>query len=373
VSTGGTVSERGATAESAAHRTKRVLVTGISTYWGGRLAQALESHPEIEAIVGVDSNDPTRELERTEFVKVGNQHSLIGRIVRAAELDTVVDTRLVVNSMSTSPRLAHENNVIGTMNVLTACSGSDSPVRKFVFKSSAHYYGSHVDDPAFFTEDMRRPHPTRTAIERDVVEAETSVAEFADRRRDATVTVLRCVNVLGPDVVTPHTRMFSLPLVPMVLGFDPRYQFVHEDDVVSALEHAVFNYTPGTYNVAADGVLALSEAIGLLGKRPLPVLPPWATGLIAAPLRRLGFRIPDEMVDQLRFGRAVDNRKFKAAGFRYEYTSREAVLKFGEHLRLHPVVRGTESSYTYEREVEEFLRWSPHVRREGRNEEPLGL
>jgi UDP-glucose 4-epimerase len=373
VSAGGAVSERGATAESVAHRTSRVLVTGISTYWGGRLAQALESHPEIEAIVGVDSNDPTRELERTEFVKVGNQHSLIGRIVRAAELDTVVDTRLVVNSMSTLPRLAHENNVIGTMNVLAACSGSDSPVRKFVFKSSAHYYGSHVDDPAFFTEDMRRPHPTRTAIERDVVEAETSVAEFADRRRDATVTVLRCVNVLGPDVVTPHTRMFSLPLVPMVLGFDPRYQFVHEDDVVSALEHAVFNHTPGTYNVAADGVLALSEAIGLLGKRPLPVLPPWGTGLNAAPLRRLGFRIPDEMVDQLRFGRAVDNRKFKAAGFRYEYTSREAVLKFGEHLRLHPVVRGTESSYTYEREIEEFLRWSPHVRREGRKEEPLGL
>jgi UDP-glucose 4-epimerase len=349
------------------------LVTGLSTYWGSRLAQALESHPEIEAIVGVDSSEPMHELERTEFVKVSNRHSLIGRIVRAAELDTVVDTRLIVNAITASARLAHENNVIGTMNILTACAGADSPVRRFVFKSSCHYYGCEQDDPAFFTEAMTRPHPPRTAIERDVVEAEAGVAEFAERRSDVAVTVLRCANVLGPDVITPHTRMFALPLVPMVLGFDPRYQFVHEDDVVWALEHAVFHDFPGTYNVAADGVLALSEVIGLLGKRPLPVLPPWGTGALAAPLRRLGFRIPDEMVNQLRLGRGVDNRKLKATGFRYKYTTREAVLKFGEHLRLHPVVRGTEPTYTYEKEVEEFLRWSPHVRRAREDEEPFGL
>jgi UDP-glucose 4-epimerase len=357
----------------SANRTKRVLVTGLSTYWGGRLAQALESHPEIEAIVGVDSSEPTQELERTEFVKVGHQHSLIERIVRAAELDTVVDTRLVVDSVITSPRLAHENNVIGTMNILSACTGPDSPVRRFVFKSSAHYYGCEQDDPAFFTEEMRRPHAARTAIERDVVEAEASVAEFTDRRTDVAVTVLRCTNVLGPDVRTSHERMFALPFVPMVLGFDPRYQFVHEDDVVRALEHAVFDDTHGVYNVAADGVLALSEVIGLLGKRPLPVLPPWGTGAIAAPLRRLGFGFPDEMVNQLRYGRGLDNRRLKTTGFRYEYTSREAVLKLGEHLRLDPVMRGNEPGYTYEKEVEEFLRWSPNVRREQRGEEPLGF
>ena len=370
-------STEAATAETgdgaAPHRSKRVLVTGLSTYWGGRLAQALESHPEIEAIVGVDSGEPTRELERTEFVKVGNQHSLIERIVRAAELDTVVDTRLVVNSLQASPRIAHENNVIGTMNILSGCVGADSPVRRLVFKSSAHYYGCEQDDPAFFTEEMRRAHRPGRQIERDVVEAEESVAEFARARPDAAVTVLRCVNVLGPDVVTPHTRMFSLPLVPMVAGFDPRCQFVHEDDVVRALEHPVFNHTPGTYNVAADGVLALSEVIGLLGKRPLPILPPWGTGAIAAPLRRLGLRFPDELLNQLRFGRGLDNRKLKATGFRYEYTSRETVLKLGEHLRLHPVLRGSESTYRYEKEVEEFLRWSPHVRHERKHDEPFGL
>jgi UDP-glucose 4-epimerase len=361
--------------------TRRVLVTGLSTYWGGRLAQALESFEQIEAIIGVDERAPTRELERTEFVKVTNQHSLLARIVRAAEIDTVIDTRLVVNSLMASPRLAHENNVIGTLNILAACAGPDSPVRRFVFKGSTHYYGCEQDDPAFFTEAMSRPHPPRTGLERDMVEAEETVGDFSQRNPHVTVTVLRCANVLGPDVDTAFTRVFGLPAVPMMLGFDPRLQFVHEDDVVHALEHAAFHRAPGVYNVAADGVLALSEIIGLLGKRALPILPPWGTGLMTGSLRQLGFRIPDEAINQLRFGRGVDNRLFKATGFRYGYTTREAALRLGEHQRLAPVMRGAEHTYKYEREVEEFLRWSPHVRRDQPGErggvaadrEPLGI
>jgi UDP-glucose 4-epimerase len=356
---------------------RRILVTGLSTYWGGRLAQALEGFEHVDAIIGVDSREPRHELERTEFVKVANNHSLIQRIVRAAEVDTVIDTRLIVNSVAAPAREAHENNVIGTMNILAACTGSDSPVRKVIFKSSTHYYGAERDDPAFFTEEMRRPHSPRTLLERDIVEAEAAVEDFSRKNPDVCVTVLRCANVLGPDVETGFTRMFALPLVPMVFGFDPRLQFVHEDDVVHALEHAAFHSAPGVYNVAADGVLALSEAISLLGKRPAPILPPFGTGVLVAPLRRLGFRIPDEMLNQLRFGRGVDNRPFKSTGFAYGYTSREAVIKHGEHLRLDAVMRGSEETYTYEREVEEFLRWSPHVRREREeapvDREPLGF
>ncbi|HEX8742457.1 MAG TPA: hypothetical protein VF712_04920, partial [Thermoleophilaceae bacterium] len=132
--------------------------------------------------------------------------------------------------------------------------------------------------------------------------------------------------------------------------------------VVHALEHAALNDLPGIYNVGADGVLALSEVAGLLGKPYAPILPPWGTGTAANLLRRFGLRVPPEMLNQLRFGRGVDNRRFKAGGFRYGYTSRETVLKLGEHLRLDPIVRGATEPYRYEREVEDFLRWSPHVR-----------
>jgi UDP-glucose 4-epimerase len=341
---------------------KRILITGLSTYWGGRLAQTLERNPSVEAIIGVDSEDPTRELERTEFVRVSNQHTLIRRIVKAAEIDTVVDSRLVVDSAVTAPRLAHENNVIGTLNILAACSNPDSPVRKLVFKSSAHYYGSGRDDPAFWAEDMRRMHEPRTPLKRDIVEAEAAVADFSDKNPQVTVTRLRFCNVLGPDIMTSHARLLSLPVVPIILGFDPRYQFIHADDVVSALEYAVDHELPGVYNGAPDGVLAFSEVIGLLGKRALPVLPPWGTGLAGSALKRAGFQIPPEMMGQMRFGRGLDNRKLKATGFKFRYSTRETVMKFSEHLRLRSVLRGVKEPYRYEKEVEDFLRWSPSVR-----------
>ena len=133
---------------------------------------------------------------------------------------------------------------------------------------------------------MRRTHAPRTPLKRDIVEAETAVEDFRDKNPDVTVTRMRFCNVLGPDILTSHARLLSLPAVPMIAGFDPRYQFIHADDVVGALEFAVEQDLHGVYNVAPDGVLALSEVIGLLGKRPLPVLPPWGTGhggLAAAP------------------------------------------------------------------------------------------
>jgi UDP-glucose 4-epimerase len=340
----------------------RVLITGLSTYWGGRLAQQLEREPEVEAIIGIDRRPPKVALERTEFVQVADRHSLIRRIVQAAEIDTVVDTRLVVDSTVTSPRLAHENNVIGTMNILAACSGADSCVRRLIVKSSAHYYGAEQDDPAFFTEEMARPHPPRTRIEKDLVEAETAIADFAHAEDGVKVCVIRFANGLGAGINTATSRLLALPAVPTILGFDPREQFIHEDDLVGVLRHATLNDLEGVYNGAADGVLVLTEVLGLLGKLPAPILPPWGTRLAAGQLRRLGIGIPDELLQLLRYGRGLDNRKLKASGYRFRYTTRETVLKFREALRLAPIMKSTAEPYRYEREVEEFLRYSPSVR-----------
>jgi UDP-glucose 4-epimerase len=342
---------------------KRVLLTGLSTYWGGRLAQVLERDDDVETIVGVSPDDPTLALERTEFVRVGTQHALLRRIVHAAEIDTVVDTRLVVDSRTASAREAHEQNVIGTMNVLAACGGPDSPVTKVVFKSSAHYYGCERDDPSFFTEEMRRPYAPETRLESDIVEADDAVRGFAQRNPDVTVTTLRFCNGLGPDLRTTHTALLALPAVPGILGFDPRYQFIHEDDIVGALRHAVVSDLPGIYNAAPDGVLILSEVASLLGKPYLPLLPPWGTSIASSALGLTGLSIPEEVRRQLRYGRGLDNRRLKQAGYRFQLTSREAVQAFAEALRLAPLRESAGAPYRYEREVEEFLRWSPSVRR----------
>jgi UDP-glucose 4-epimerase len=349
---------------------RRILLTGLSTFWGGRLAQCLERDEAVETIIGVDRTPPKVALERTEFVRVADSHSLIRRIVEAAEIDTVVDTRLVVDSVVTTPRRAHENNAIGTMNVLAACNGPDSPVRKVVFKSSAHFYGSEQDDPAFFTEAMTRRQPAPTPIERDIVDADAAVRDFAERKPGVTVTRLRFVNGLGPSLRTSWSRLFALPAVPGILGFDPRVQFIHEDDIVGCLEHAVHSELDGVFNCAADGVLALSETAGLLGKPFAPVLPPVGTGLAAAAVKRIGVPLPPEVLRQMRFGRALDNRRFKATGYRYRYTTRETILRLAEHQRVAPIVRGTRGArtYRYERELEDFLRYSPSVRPSSRLE-----
>jgi UDP-glucose 4-epimerase len=335
---------------------KRVLITGLSSHWGGRLAQELEADPEIEAIVGIDTEDPRYELERTEFVRVDTQSSLIRRILAAAAIDTVVDTRLITDPLA-PVRRAHEVNVVGTAGILDACDGPDSTVRKLVFKSSAHYYGSEAGDPAFFTEDMSRRHAARAPIERDVVDVEQALGGFAARNPAVTVTTLRFAAEIGGG----RLPLLGLPVVPAMLGFDPRCQFIHENDVIGALAHAVRRRIPGPYNAAADGVLVLSEVASLLGKPLLPIMPPWGTAFAAAQLQRLGVPVPLEALRELRFGRGLDNRRLKATGYAYRYTTRESVLKLRAQQRLRPLLRSGADNYRYEREVEEFLRRSPSV------------
>src|SRR5689334_24137051 len=140
----------------------RVLVTGLSTFWGGRLAQTLEAQPDVEVVVGVDTREPRVPLEHTEFVRADSSYSILSRIVRATKVDTVLHTHLIVDSTEISGRALHEINVIGTMNLLAAAGAAGSPVRKVIVKSSTLMYGSNYKDPYFFRETMPRTRPPRT-------------------------------------------------------------------------------------------------------------------------------------------------------------------------------------------------------------------
>jgi UDP-glucose 4-epimerase len=347
---------------------RRILITGVSTPLGGRLAQRLEGEAAVEAVVGIDTTEPRHELQRTEFVRLELDPALLRRILAAAEIDTVVDTRLISDPVLASVARAHEVNVTATRRLLTACSAPDSPVRHLVFKSSADWYGADSRDPLFLIEGTERHGEPRTAYERDVVDAEAVLAEFAAARPRVSVSRIRLAEVIGAELRSSLQQLLALPVIPAILGFDPRLQFIHHDDAVDVLAHAALGRQTGVFNAAADGVLTLSEVASLLGKPVLPVLPPWGTVLAAASLRRLGVGVPVELMRALRTGRGLDNRRLKAAGFRFRYTSREAVLKLRAHQRLRPLLGSGSGGYRYEREVEEFLRRSPSVRREGSSE-----
>ena len=341
---------------------RRVLVTGLGSFWGGRVAQALEADPTVDVIIGLDTDEPTVPLERTEFVPADQSYSILSRIVQATRVDTVLHTFLVVDSTRATGQQLHEQNVIGTMNLLAAAGAAGSSVRHVVVKSSTLVYGSSSRDPTWYGEDTPRAAPARTRVERSLLEAESYVHDFATDNPHVLVTLMRFANVVGTDIVTPITKALRLPLVPCVLGFDPQLQFVEEDDVVRSIEYVTREAIGGVYNVAGDGRLPWSEVAAICHKRLAP-MPPIATGLATAPLALLGVELPPELLDLLRFGRGVDNAKLKAAGFTYRYTSAGAVENFARSVRLQRSV-GRRDAYKYRRDVEQFFRHSPSVVRE---------
>ncbi len=164
----------------------------------------------------------------------------------------------------------------------------------------------------------------RRPVERSLEAVEGYVNDFAEDNPHVNVSLLRFSNVIGDDIETPLTRALRLPAVPSLMGFDPRFQFVHEDDVIRAMLFALRHELPGVYNVAGDGLLPWSEVAAICGKRTIPLLPV-GTSFMTTPLRLLGVDLPEEYMNLLRYGRGVDNSRLKLAGFEYEYTSAEAV------------------------------------------------
>ena len=339
----------------------RILITGLDTFWGGRMAQALESRSDVEMILGLGTKDPKVPLERTEFVRSDQRYSILSRIVRATQVDTIVHTFLETNSVSVSGPMLHEINVIGTLNLLAAAGGAGTSVRHVVVKSSTHVYGAGAGDPAYFRETDERTSPVRTRLERSLLEVESLVRDFADDNPHLAVTLLRFANVLGTDIVTPISHNLRRRVLPSIAGFDPLVQFVEEDDVVRSLEYVTTKRIAGVYNVAGEGKLPWSEVASFGGARLLP-LSPIRPRAFAAPLQRMGIiQFPPEMEGLLRFGRGVDTDALRAKGFEYRYTSSGTVRSFARANNLRRATGTSGPAYRYEQEVEQFFRHSPSV------------
>lgn len=335
---------------------RRVLITGIAGHLAGELARRLEADPEIEYLVGVGLDEPRADLTRLEFVRADIRNPLVVKVLQTTEVDTVVHLSLLATPHGAGGRSRmKEINVIGAMQLFAACQRAEA-VRKVVMKSTTAVYGSGPKDPAVFTEQMTARSEAPHGYAKDAIEVEASARSFARRRTDIDLTVLRFANFIGPGVASALTRYFSLPVVPTALGYDPRLQLIHEEDAVEALTRAVLGSHAGTFNVAADGVVLLSQALRLLGRPSLPLALPLAAP-VASLLRRLG--LVDFSTEQLRlliYGRVADtSRIHRATGFRPKRTTREALLDFaeGEHLgRLY----GPEQVEEWEREARAFLR-----------------
>ena len=312
-----------------------VLITGVSRYLGGRLAALLAADTGIERVIGVDVVPPRQDVGRTEFVRADIRNPIIAKVIASAQVDTVVHMSVIATPFGAGGRTAmKEINVIGTMQLLAACQKAPS-LRKLVVKSTTAVYGSSSRDPALFTEGMEPKAQFRSGYGKDSTEVEGYVRGLGRRRPDVDISLLRFANFIGPRIDTPLTRYFSLPVVPRVFGFDPRTQFIHEDDGIEVLRQSVVGNHRGTFNVAGDGVLLLSQAIRRAGRVAVQIPSP-AVSIVGSIVRRAGVvDFSPEQMQFLQFGRGVDSNRLKQDfGYVPQYTTLAAFDDFVAGRRL---------------------------------------
>ena len=283
-----------------------VLVTGVSRYLGSQLARILIRDPTIDHVIGVDVVPPRVTLGSMEFVRADIRNPVIAKILDEAKVDTVIHMGVIATPRQAGGRaIMKEINVIGTMQLLAACQRTPS-VEALVVKSTASVYGSGPKDPALITEEMEPRHAPTSGWAKDSAEVEGYLRAVGRRRPDVCISTFRFANFIGPEIDTAMTNYFALPVIPTVLGYDPRLQFIHEDDGLEYLRLAATARRPGTFNVAGHGVLTLIQAVRRTGHRRI-ALPELMFIPFGRSVARAGLMdFTPEQVRFLTYGRVLD-------------------------------------------------------------------
>ncbi|WP_033345946.1 NAD-dependent epimerase/dehydratase family protein [Catenuloplanes japonicus] len=312
-----------------------VVVTGVSRFLGAHVAARLAADPRIGQVIGLDPADPPAALADTlhgvELVRVDLRSA--GSVLADLDVEAVVHLAITSSpyAIQGGRGAMKEHNVIGAMQLLAACQQAPK-LRKLVIRSSTAAYGASFRDPAVFTEDTEPREVPRGGFARDILDIEGYLRGFRRRRPDVIGTVLRFAPFIGSRADTSLTRYFSQPFVPTVLGRDARLQFVHVDDALEVLHRSVVEDHPGTFNVAGEGVLALSQAIRRAGRVAVPLPEPGLAGALSA-ARAAGFGQSGlDQVDLFVHGRVVDTtRLIREFGF----TPRSTAAAFDDFIQAH--------------------------------------
>ncbi len=319
-----------------------VLVTGAGRFFGGNVVSRLAAEPGIERIIAVDTMPPGRELRRrmgrAEFVRADIRNPLIRKVVEGNDVDTVVHPAVLVRPPAGGGRAVMKDfNVLGAMQLLAVCQKTPS-VRRVVVRSSSAIYGCSAKDPAKFTEEMGARTPPAGWFARDMIDIEGLVRGLARRRPDISASILRFAPIVGPRVAKRGVQYLRSPVTPTVLGRDARLQLLHEEDAVAALVHAALRAPGGTFNVAGDGALALSQAVRRAGRivAPVPFVVFRTVGrTFMGPVMR-GFST--EQPDYFHFGCGLDTTRMRTElGFTPRWTTVQAFDDYIAGAALRPV------------------------------------
>lgn len=324
-----------------------VAVTGPTGEIGTSVVGAFERDGRVERIVGMARRpfDPAvRGWAKTEY-RQGNvlDRDMVERL--AAECDVLVHLAFVVLG---SRDEAGAVNLEGSRNVFEAASRSRRTTR-LVYTSSVAAYGYHPDNPVPLTEDV----PARGSSAHYYSRQKAACEEILGEITGVGKYVLRPCIVAGPDATIlarslpwnwigerlpePVRRLAgSVPLARPVLP-DPGvpFQLIHHDDMASAVVAAALgDGPPGTYNLAGDGVVTVSDVARAMGAVAIPV--PHILARLAAETAARVPLLPSEVewLQAIRHPMIVDTAKARRElGWKPEYTGLQTLKALAESYR----------------------------------------
>ena len=140
----------------------------------------------------------------------------------------------------------------------------------------------------------------------------------------AALTFLRPIYIIGPrnQAAVKSYRENAVNF----FGYNPRRQFIHEEDVAAAFVLALKNNLAGAFNITPDDHIYLSDIWQIIGKPFVPTVPLWmAKSITAFRWHFLGSPVHSCWVADMLVDFTGSNKKLKAAGWSTRYGSRLAL------------------------------------------------
>jgi nucleoside-diphosphate-sugar epimerase len=263
-----------------------VAVTGVTGTLGLGLMPLLEADDRVAHVTGVARHpfDPAAHgWTKTKYLRGDVRDA---EMLREAFRHADVVVHLAFQVTGAAPGESIESvNIGGTLNAFDAAAAVGA--QRFVFASSVAAYGFHRDNPIGMTEDWPTRPAARLFYAQEKARLEQLLQARATTADEPALYLLRPSIVLGPHAVgaksLPHglvgtlgrvsaqwaTRMpFPVPVPELPV------QLVDEADVGQALLQCVVAAgPPGTYNIAADGIVTADTVARELGMLSFPVSP----------------------------------------------------------------------------------------------------
>ncbi|NMO18837.1 NAD-dependent epimerase/dehydratase family protein [Pyxidicoccus fallax] len=290
----------------------RVLIPGISGGIARKLA--LRLHEAGHQVAGIDIRPWEEAREVGIEVFRGDVRKRAAEDVFRRWRPEAVVHMATVTAFTVQGAERGRINLDGTKALFDHCAAHG--VKQILFVGRHTFYGAAPDSPLYHSED--EPPRALEAIPElaDLVAADLYAATALWRFPKLTTAVLRLPYTLGAPGTGTLASFIRGRRVPLVLGYDPLFHVLQEEDVVAALMLALEKGLRGIFNVAGPPPIPLSVIVRETGRTGIP-LPAPALRLL---LGRGGFpRLSVGALEHLRYPIVVDNRRFlEATGFEYQ-------------------------------------------------------